>query len=276
MEENTQVLVQSGLAITPSKMIELAISNNAGMDQLERLMAMQERWEENEAKKAFNVALAQFKSESIVVGKNGRVEYKDRNNNVTSYRHATLANVCNTIGPALSAYGLSIRWRTEQCEGGKIRVTCILAHSQGHSESVSLESTPDASGGKNSIQAVGSTVSYLQRYTVLAVTGTATEEQDDDGYGAGDRVDSGDSEQGEKAGNAGSSLPSCSTEKFDELSKDLMDDKDPAIIKRMGWKSLVQSGTKTAEHLIGMVSTKYVLSDSQIKTINGWEKKGSK
>lgn len=181
---NTEKSSVTDLVITPMKMLELAIANNAGMEQLERLMAMQERYEANEARKAFNEALAKFKSESLVVGKNGKVEYKDRNNNVTSYRHATLANVCNTIGPALAAYGLSVRWHTEQCEGGKIKVTCILSHIQGHSESVSLESQPDASGGKNSIQAVGSTVSYLQRYTVLAVTGTATEEQDDDGVGA--------------------------------------------------------------------------------------------
>src|SRR5207245_959863 len=36
---------------------------------------------------------------------------------------------------------------------------------------------------KNAVQAVGSTVSYLQRYTLLAGTGMAAADQDDDGRG---------------------------------------------------------------------------------------------
>jgi hypothetical protein len=54
----------------------------------------------------------------------------------------------------------------------------------GHSEEGAvLEGAPDTSGSKNSIQAVGSTVSYLERYTLLAATGLAAKDQDDDGRG---------------------------------------------------------------------------------------------
>ena len=53
----------------------------------------------------------------------------------------------------------------------------------GHSESTTLQSPPDASGGKNSIQAIGSAVTYLSRYTLLAITGLATGENEDDGQG---------------------------------------------------------------------------------------------
>jgi hypothetical protein len=44
----------------------------------------------------------------------------------------------------------------------------------------------DDSGNKNKIQQAGSTVTYLQRYTLLAVTGLSTQDQDDDGQGADD------------------------------------------------------------------------------------------
>lgn len=65
-----------------------------------------------------------------------------------------------------------------------IRVTCVLTHSRGHSERVWLQAARDDSGNKNSIQAVGSTVTYLQRYTLLAATGMAVQDQrDDDGAG---------------------------------------------------------------------------------------------
>jgi hypothetical protein len=52
---------------------------------------------------------------------------------------------------------------------------------KGHHEETTLSSSPDDSGGKNSIQAIGSAVTYLQRYTLLALTGLATREQDNDG-----------------------------------------------------------------------------------------------
>jgi len=46
---------------------------------------------------------------------------------------------------------------------------------------VPMQSGPDQSGKKNNIQAIGSTTTYLQRYTLLAATGLATKEQDNDG-----------------------------------------------------------------------------------------------
>jgi hypothetical protein len=59
----------------------------------------------------------------------------------------------------------------------------------GHSESTSLSASPDTSGSKNAIQAIGSTVSYLQRYTILALTGLATEDMDDDGHAAAEPIE---------------------------------------------------------------------------------------
>ncbi len=58
---------------------------------------------------------------------------------------------------------------------------CTITHELGHSESTSLTANPDISGSKNAIQAIGSTISYLERYTVLALTGLATKDMDDDG-----------------------------------------------------------------------------------------------
>lgn len=42
----------------------------------------------------------------------------------------------------------------------------------------------DTSGSKNAIQAIGSTVTYLQRYTLLSGCGLAAASTDDDGRGA--------------------------------------------------------------------------------------------
>lgn len=171
-------------AVTPMAMLQLAVEKGASVEQLERLMALQERYEANEAKKEFVQAMTRFKEHPLVIEKNKEVDFTGNTGKRTHYKHATLANVCDTIGPVLSGVGISHRWETEQLDGGMIRVTCILTHSRGHSEKVWLQAGKDDSGNKNSIQAVGSTVTYLQRYTLLAATGMAVQDQrDDDGKG---------------------------------------------------------------------------------------------
>ena len=164
-------------------MLQLAVEKGASVEQLERLMALQERYEANEAKKEFVAAMTRFKENPKIIEKNATVDFTSAKGR-THYKHATLANVCDVIGPALSEVGISHRWETEQLEGGMIRVTCILTHARGHSEKVFLQAGRDESGNKNNIQAVGSTVTYLQRYTLLAATGMAVADQrDDDGRG---------------------------------------------------------------------------------------------
>lgn len=171
-------------AVTPMAMLQLAVEKGASVEQLERLMALQERYEANEAKKEFVAAMTRFKENPKIIEKNATVDFTSAKGR-THYKHATLANVCDVIGPALSEVGISHRWETEQLDGGMIRVTCILTHARGHSEKVFLQAGRDESGNKNNIQAVGSTVTYLQRYTLLAATGMAVADQRDDDGGGG-------------------------------------------------------------------------------------------
>lgn len=163
---------------SPMGMMMAAVKQGIALEQVEKMMDLQERWEQREAEKAFNDAMAAFKSEAVEIIKSKTVSY-----NSTSYAHEELYDIVEAVGPALSKHGFAWGWKTEQ-EGGQIRVTCVLKHKHGHSESVSLQSPPDNSGGKNSIQAIGSTVTYLERYTLRAITGVASKGQDDDGYGA--------------------------------------------------------------------------------------------
>lgn len=60
-----------------------------------------------------------------------------------------------------------------------------MKHDMGHTEKRTLRAPRDDSGKKNFIQSMGSTISYLERYTLLAVTGLATHDMDDDGNAAG-------------------------------------------------------------------------------------------
>lgn len=165
---------------TPMTLVSLALQQGADLDRLERLMAMQERHEANEARKAFHEALAAFKANPPQILKDKLVSFEGQKGK-TEYKHATLGSVAAAVGASLAAFGLSHRWTVEQLDGGMIRVTCLLSHALGHTESVSLQATADDSGGKNKVQAIGSTVTYLERYTLLAATGVAAMEQDMDG-----------------------------------------------------------------------------------------------
>lgn len=162
--------------VTPSAVLSSLMASGADPGQLMKMMELQTIWEEKEARKAFVVAMSGFKANPPTIKKNKNVEYGN-----TKYSHASLDHASDEIGKALSEHGLSHRWNVEQLDGGMIKVTCILMHSMGHSESVSMQSGADTSGAKNNIQGIGSTITYLERYTLLAATGMATEDQDDDG-----------------------------------------------------------------------------------------------
>ena len=166
-------------SVTPMSMLQIAVQRGATMDELTKLMDLQERWEKTEARKAFVVALNAFKADPPEVLKTTKVAFGN-----TKYTHASLEGASEIIGAALAKHAISHRWDVDQADG-KIKVTCILTHALGHSESVTMEATPDTSGSKNSIQAIGSAVSYLQRYTLFTASGIAPKNADDDGRGGG-------------------------------------------------------------------------------------------
>ena len=166
-------------------MIERVVLNpDADLDKLERMLAMKERMDAQTARIAFANALAEARSEIPPIIKDATVDFTS-NKGRTHYRHETLAGIAKQIDPILSRHGLSYRFRTEQGQGG-VRVTCIVQHAQGHSEETTLSGAPDQSGNKNGFQAVGSAVTYLQRYTLKAALGLSAE-VDDDGQAAAPR-----------------------------------------------------------------------------------------
>lgn len=171
-------LIKKDNQTTPAMLLSLAVEQGADLDRLEKLMQLKLQWETNEARKAYFEAMTAFKANPPEIDKNKKVAYGN-----TKYSHASLWNVTDKINSELSKYGLSASWTTKQTEK-EITVTCRISHVLGHFEETSLTALPDNSGAKNSIQALGSTITYLQRYTILALTGLATQDQDDDGAGA--------------------------------------------------------------------------------------------
>jgi hypothetical protein len=173
---------QRALSVTtPDDMLAYAMSKDCDVDKLQKLWELRQAWQREQARMAYHRALADFKGEQLAITKNKLVSYPGKNGGeATSYRHATLGNVVGIVAPALARHDLSHSWDVKR-EAERVHVTCRLTHALGHSESITMDGPLDTSGSKNNIQAVGSTVTYLERYTLLAITGLATEDQDDDG-----------------------------------------------------------------------------------------------
>lgn len=169
------------LPVAPNAVVLTAMQKGYTPEFIEKMMDLQIKLEERESKKAFVKAMADFKKKPLEILKDKKVSFQTSKGK-TEYDHASLANVVNTISAELGNHGLSASWETDQTSG--IKVTCILTHSGGHSEKVSLTAEPDTSGVKNQIQAIASTVSYLERYTLLAITGLTTKDMDNDGQEA--------------------------------------------------------------------------------------------
>lgn len=181
IEQPIEMMPRRELAVsaTPSDLLRMAVEQGADLDRLERLMALQERWEKGEAVKAYNTAFTAFKAEAVLILKNRSVAQGP----LSGKKYAELFAVINAATPALSRHGLSAAWRLTKDEKDWLEVTCTLKHVAGHSESVSMGGPPDTGGAKNAIQARASTVTYLERYTLKAITGLAEQDDDDNGDG---------------------------------------------------------------------------------------------
>ena len=153
----------------------------AGLEQIEKMMDLLERNERHEAEKAYNEALAAFKAKNIRIVKRKLVDFPSKGGR-TSYKHAELDDVVQAVGPELSDHGFAWSWKTHQA-GRDITVVCTLRHRLGHAETVQLTAQPDETGGKNAIQAIISTTTYLMRHTLKQITGVAEAGEDDDGQG---------------------------------------------------------------------------------------------
>lgn len=161
----------------PLAMLSTAVAKGMSPEVIKGFMDLQERWERNEAQRAYNEAFAAFKAEAVQIIRAKTVDAGP----LAGKKYAELYSVVDAVTPALSLHGLSASWKITKDEPQWIEVTCYLKHVKGHSESVTMGGPPDAGGAKNGIQARASTVSYLERYTLKAICGVAEKGDDTNG-----------------------------------------------------------------------------------------------
>lgn len=168
---------RAGVAVTtPADLLRLAVEQGADLDKLERLMDLQDRHLAAQARREYDLAFAAFKAEAVRIVKGKAVS----DGPLKGKSYAELNDVVNAVTPALSKHGLSSSWKLTKDDKDWLEVTCYLRHIGGHEESVSMGGPPDTGGAKNAIQARASSKTYLERYTLKAITGLSEEGDDTD------------------------------------------------------------------------------------------------
>lgn len=218
---------------TPAHLLMVAVERGLSLEYLERLIGLQERMEGREAEKAFNDAVASLRGEIIHIEKNKTIT----DGPMKGKSYADLQSWVHGVSEALSKHGLSVRWNPLQDDKDWIRIECILRHRGGHKESAAFGGPPDTSGAKNTIQARGSVVSYLERYTLKMVLGLAEGGEDDDGNGG----------RGNGAGAPPPPPPPANRPPKDE-PKPYSAESFTANLPE--WEKIIKAGRKTAEDLI--------------------------
>ena len=176
MTETTDKLLIASQTTSPMSLLEMAVNGGADIETIERLQIMYDKWQKEQARKSFLEALSNFQSICPIIPKKSEAKF----NGKVQYTYANLSTIIDTIKGALKKSKLSYRWETDD-KGDSITITCILGHVDGHEEKNTMSAKADGSGSKNDIQARGSTISYLQRYSLIGSLGIGTADTDDDG-----------------------------------------------------------------------------------------------
>ncbi len=178
----------SDTAIIPTQptilgLVDKAIENpDFNADALEKLLDMQERVLDRDAKQAFNAAFVQCQATmpSIV---------KKTENAQTKSTYAKLEEINRYLIPHYTQHGFALSFGTENSPlDNHIRVTGELIHSGGHSKQFYYDSPHDGEGiagkkNKTAAHARASALTYGQRYLTTIIFNVVVM-ADDDGNAA--------------------------------------------------------------------------------------------
>lgn len=183
------------VAVTPSDLLRIAVdSGDKDIERLERLMAMEIRWremQEEDRKRdrvlAFRADFVGLSGEGIVVPKTKHVD----RGRAGSFEQAEFDEVKLRLSGPCAKHNFGFRFDQKftakrlMVDGVEqdtpwVTVWCFLDHGLGHSEVIELEGPPGDLPANTVVQNQQATATYLKRVSLLAITGTATGDEDDE------------------------------------------------------------------------------------------------
>lgn len=180
---------QQNAEINALTLIDKAIEKDIDVNKFANLIDIVRLLEDEKAKRDFYEALSNFQGEVPPIKKLSRA---DMGYGKPKYNYAEFGEIVTTIQEPLKKHGLSYHFEIGNepvvIKGEKgedvivefVAVTCTVAHKGGYEKNTTMSVQKDAGAGKSNVQAVGSTITYLKRYTLLALLGIGTADPDDD------------------------------------------------------------------------------------------------
>lgn len=174
--------VQTGSEV--EAMIRIALDK--GLNPTELYAILREERAQR-AEQAFNAAFAKFKAECPPIRKRSEnVQFQVTRDGVRrASRYAALEDIDADTKPSLTANGLSYAWGDAVVNGETITMSCTVSHIGGHKRSSSVTMPHESKAGASPQQKYASTISYLQRYSLIAALGLTTCDDDLDGEHSG-------------------------------------------------------------------------------------------
>jgi len=170
---------------------KIALDPCADLEKLERMMTMFERLKGKEAELAYNAAKGRILKTlaEIKIVKNRPALHEIENGKPQkrtheAFKYAPLEEIDRHLRPLLAAENMDLSYSDEPQPGGEILIRGRLKHLPGgHFEDSFMSAPPDTTGGKSSVQAVGSTNSFLRGYIACNIFNIVVVGDNDDGNG---------------------------------------------------------------------------------------------
>jgi hypothetical protein len=174
--------------LNPQALLKVAIEKGTDIATLERLVQLAKDVRAEQAKAAYNEAMAEFHKRCPAIFKTSKAVISTRGGGSFSYKFASLDELNKRVLPVMASVGLTVSYRIAQ-KPESVTSVCRITHALGHFEEsgpiempiVIMSGEDGKTVGANPAQCVGIAMSYARRYSFLAITGLAAQDEDKDG-----------------------------------------------------------------------------------------------
>jgi len=164
---------------TLSQVIIEKIREGASLEETKQYYAFLREIQRDEARIMFDADFVVMQGELPEVPKLGRIDHGGGR----GYNYARWEDINDHIKPVLQKYGFGLRFDIITETESLFEIEAILVHRSGYSICTRKKLPIDKSGAKNIVQAYGSTQSYAQRYSAIALLNLTSRNEDTDANG---------------------------------------------------------------------------------------------
>lgn len=201
--ENLELIQQEPLPVARPQVVNIedlfryAIEKGGGVDTMERLMAVRRELNAEQAKRAFDDAMASFQAECPPIAKTKNVK---TDAGALAYSYAPFESIIVIVKPCLQKHGFSFTLDTDtESKDGWVIAKCKVTHSGGHS----VESTakfPLGAGTRimSATQVYAAALTFASRRVFCNAFGIVCGQEDQDGQGEKDKAKGPSSQRDDK------------------------------------------------------------------------------